>query len=559
MATRRASSSAKARSSSGSAGGPGWSRSSARATRALPWPTRGTITADGAPATRGALDGGRTARRRPGRVGAGRRTGARMVVDARSAPVARSPGRARPSPPAAPTRPVPPDGSAAVGHAGVTSSGSSASMASRSRDDVSARLASARMASRDPAASLPPGRGARSRTGGRCRRPRRRGRRSRRRSVRRLGEPADLGVAEEQPAEDLASGHDRHGQVAAHREVARRHPVIGRVLAVPGVGGDVVEPDAPLRRTSARRRGVPGHGELRERLGGRPRQRVEHVGLPARRRHVVEEGAEAAPVSSVATSVTRLDDLVGVEVGGQHRPTSCSVSTIRLSSRRRSSARRRWARSASLSRQVTRQATLIPVMNRAWTPAHLHGWLRPAVVEDGIGVERAEEPVVDEDVADGGQERQPVLVQRDDNHHHEEVEVHLDHAAGEVHEHRRRRQQAEAGHHGAAPAGEPGAMASDGGGVGTTTPSTRAWTRREAHGQGDDRDEGGVEPEHGGDAPVPDPPDVVGEAPALGQDRPHLCPPRHRHGPSPTLATRNWKPGIGQLDHAGCGAVSLSA
>ena len=48
-----------------------------------------------------------------------------------------------------------------------------------------------------------------------------------------LGEHADAASAEEQPAEHVAvHALHRHGEIAAHRQVARRHPVVRRVLAV---------------------------------------------------------------------------------------------------------------------------------------------------------------------------------------------------------------------------------------------------------------------------------------------------------------------------------------
>ncbi len=70
------------------------------------------------------------------------------------------------------------------------------------------------------------------------------------------GEHADAGAAEEQAAEDVAPhAPHRHGQIAAHRQVSRRHAVKRRVLAEARVGGDVVEPDGRL--AAERRREQP--------------------------------------------------------------------------------------------------------------------------------------------------------------------------------------------------------------------------------------------------------------------------------------------------------------
>ena len=109
------------------------------------------------------------------------------------------------------------------------------------------------------------------------------------------GEHADAGAAEEQAAEDVAPhAPHRHGQIAAHRQVPRRHAVKRRVLAEARVGRDVVEPDGRL--AVERRREDRGGARMRERregLLGRARQRVEHVGVAGLGvAHVVEERAE---------------------------------------------------------------------------------------------------------------------------------------------------------------------------------------------------------------------------------------------------------------------------
>jgi hypothetical protein len=49
-----------------------------------------------------------------------------------------------------------------------------------------------------------------------------------------------------------------------------------------------------------------------------------------------------------------------------------------------------------------------------------------------FGASTPEHGVVDDDVAEGQPERQPVLVEGDNPDHHEEVEVGLDHPAGQV-------------------------------------------------------------------------------------------------------------------------------
>ena len=82
------------------------------------------------------------------------------------------------------------------------------------------------------------------------------------------------------------------------------------------------------------------------------------------------------------------------------------------------------------------------------------------VVEHGRGREDAQHAVVQYHVAEGQQEGHPVVVQPDHREHHEEVEVRLDVPAGEVHQHRRGRDQAQAGH-GAPPASPQAGMRGD--------------------------------------------------------------------------------------------------
>ena len=88
------------------------------------------------------------------------------------------------------------------------------------------------------------------------------------------GEHARLRVAEEQPAGDLAlGGDDRHREVAAHRQVALRHAVVRRAVAVARVGEHVVEAHDPLavERRREDRRCCAASGSARRRSGPRPR------------------------------------------------------------------------------------------------------------------------------------------------------------------------------------------------------------------------------------------------------------------------------------------------
>ncbi len=109
-----------------------------------------------------------------------------------------------------------------------------------------------------------------------------------------FAEDAALGMAEEQPAEDLARacGH-RHGKVAAHRQVARRHAMMRRRLSVARVGADIVgahDPGAAEGRLEDR--GVARYRKAGERVARHAGEGVEHIALALPVVRVVEERAE---------------------------------------------------------------------------------------------------------------------------------------------------------------------------------------------------------------------------------------------------------------------------
>ena len=109
-----------------------------------------------------------------------------------------------------------------------------------------------------------------------------------------MREHAGRGMAEEQAAVHLAVARDdRHGEIAAHRQMALGHAVIRRGLAVVRMGQHVVDPHgafAAERRAEQRRR--TRHREVRERLARRARQRVQHERVAVGLLDVVEERAE---------------------------------------------------------------------------------------------------------------------------------------------------------------------------------------------------------------------------------------------------------------------------
>jgi len=84
-------------------------------------------------------------------------------------------------------------------------------------------------------------------------------------------EPADIGMAEEQTSDDVAEASlDGHGEVTANRKVPARHAMVGRVVSVPRIFGDVVaahDGAAVKRRTEQRR--ISRKSDFLERLARR--------------------------------------------------------------------------------------------------------------------------------------------------------------------------------------------------------------------------------------------------------------------------------------------------
>jgi hypothetical protein len=118
-----------------------------------------------------------------------------------------------------------------------------------------------------------------------------------------------------------------------------------------------------------------------------------------------------------------------------------------------------------------------------------------------------EDAVVEDHVGERHPERHPVLVQGDEAHHHEEVEVHLDGAAGQVHQQRRGGDEAEHRHAGALPpaaAPLPGRQRADreDGALAGAVPQRHPADHPEHRGAD------GMEPQQHHDSPVPPLPDV---------------------------------------------------
>src|SRR4051794_14494081 len=101
-------------------------------------------------------------------------------------------------------------------------------------------------------------------------------------------------MAEKQPANHLsATSFDGDCQVAAHRKVSHGHAMVGRVVPVVRVLGDVVAAhDTGALEGGLEHTGVARHRKLRERLAGYPGDGVKRVSLTAVIQYVVEKRAE---------------------------------------------------------------------------------------------------------------------------------------------------------------------------------------------------------------------------------------------------------------------------
>ena len=208
-------------------------------------------------------------------------------------------------------------------------------------------------------------------------------------------------------------------------------PVGGRVVAVVD---ERVLPQAPADRR--RRRTGSGARSRRRRPAARrrrgpPRARASSSAAPT-------SSSSVRPVASHRRSLMRWTT--------PSRPTmAIPIGASSNAERKRSSLSREASRASSFMRQETMLTMPSALMNAAWTAAQRHGCsLRGGVGEDGVGVERAQQPVVHEHVQEREQVREPLLVRREQRDHHEEVEVRLDAAVPQVDEHRRGGQQREA-------------------------------------------------------------------------------------------------------------------
>ena len=154
-------------------------------------------------------------------------------------------------------------------------------------------------------------------------------------------------------------------------------------------------------------------------------------------------------------------------------------------------SRASWACDRSFSLQLAMPATLMARMTSA-----VDGGPRPGVVPCALVVvdvlrrQHADDAVVHHDEADGDEEGPPVLVEHDHAHHHEEVEMGLDHAAGEVDQDRRGGHQADGGEDRALSRPPSPLRRAASAGAATKPASRTAWYQPVSAGQGEDEQAG---------------------------------------------------------------------
>src|SRR6185312_3274612 len=91
-----------------------------------------------------------------------------------------------------------------------------------------------------------------------------------------VGEDARLWMPKKQAAEHFArTRYYGHRQIAAHRRMTLRHPLVGRIMSVTWIGQNVMRANGPLAaKGGPEDRRVARHRK-RERFARRPRKRIE--------------------------------------------------------------------------------------------------------------------------------------------------------------------------------------------------------------------------------------------------------------------------------------------
>ena len=196
-----------------------------------------------------------------------------------------------------------------------------------------------------------------------------------------MREHARRGMAEEQAAVHFAFAcNDRHGEIAADRQVALGHAVIRRGLAVVGMREHVVDPhDAFAAERRTEQRGRARHRKVRERLAWRARQRVEHERVAIGLRDVVEERAELRAGELNCRVRDSLHHTFQIELARQRRagpvqdlPLFRLAAQVTFHRPLRRHVAHRGARTDELAVDEQRTGVDHHVLGRAVLAAHLH-------------------------------------------------------------------------------------------------------------------------------------------------------------------------------------------
>ena len=208
---------------------------------------------------------------------------------------------------------------------------------------------------------------------------------------------------------------DRRRASLSYERVTAARPCSHRAVAVGQRDAEVGVPRRARRRASS--------------LAGRPPRRARsswvHAGEERVRARPCVCGLEPEEAVELVVTRSHVPAWRGRSPNCPRRATSCASD---------SSPRARAAREERLVQPPDAMpAALMPEDEQAVDAGPLP-WVVDGglMVVDGRGSMTPRDAVLEHDVADGDEERPPVLVQRDDADHHEVVEVHLDDAAGRV-------------------------------------------------------------------------------------------------------------------------------
>ena len=138
-----------------------------------------------------------------------------------------------------------------------------------------------------------------------------------------LGENPRLRMTKKKPAQHFArAGNDRNRKIAANRQMALGHAMVGCAFAVARIAQNVVGADRAATSEGRFEYGrVAGHRKLLEGAARCTRERVERIGFAALLDDIVEEGAEGSVAQLYSRICHQLNEPLEI-VLGRHRNAS---------------------------------------------------------------------------------------------------------------------------------------------------------------------------------------------------------------------------------------------